>query len=66
MCPDFYEEDKVKKLAHTLFDKNDYVIHHRTLIKYLKEGMIIDGVNKALLYTEEAWLEGYINFCVEK
>ena len=27
--------------------------------------MIITGVNQALLYTEEAWLEGYINMCVE-
>ena len=23
MCPDFYEEDGVKKLTHTLYDKND-------------------------------------------
>ena len=66
MCPDFYEEDKVKKLAHTLFDKNDYVIHYRTLIKYLKEGMIITGVNKGVLYAEEAWLKGYIDLCVEE
>ena len=54
MCPDVYVENKVKKLAHTLFDKNDYVVHYRTLIKYLEEGMIITGVNPALLYTEEA------------
>ena len=64
MCPEFYEEDGVKKLAHTLFDKNDYVIHYRTLIKYLKEGMIITGVNKGILYTEEACLKGYIELCV--
>ena len=66
MCPDLYEENGVKKLAHTLFDKDDYVIHYRTLIKYFKEGMITTGVNQAILYTEEAWLKGYINFCVEK
>ena len=66
MCPDFYEENGVKKLAHTLFDKDYYVVHNRTLIKYLKEGMIIDKVNKAVLYTEEAWLKGYIDFCVQK
>ena len=65
MCPDFYEEDKVKKLAHTPFDKNDYIIHYCTLIKYLEEGMIITGVNSGILLTEEAWLKGYIDFCVE-
>ena len=26
MCPDFYKEDGVRKLVHTLYDKNDYVI----------------------------------------
>ena len=65
MCPEFYVEGGVKKLAHTLFDKDDYVIHYRTLIKYLKEGMIITEVNKGILYTEEAWLKGYIDLCVE-
>ena len=39
MCPTVYDEDGVKKLAHTLFEKNDYVIHYRTLIKNLEEGM---------------------------
>ena len=66
MCPDFHEENKVRKLPHTLFDKNDYVIHYRTLMKYLEEGMIIEGVNSGILCTEEAWLKGYINFCVDK
>ena len=31
MCPEFFEGNGVKKLSHTLFDKKDYVIHHRTL-----------------------------------
>ena len=66
MFPDFYEEDGVTKLAHTLYDKPDYVVHYRTLIKYLKEGMIMDKVNKAVFYTEEAWLKGYIYFCAQK
>ena len=66
MAPIVFEENGVKKLAHTLFDKNDYVIHYRTLIKYLEEGIIITGVNQVILYTEEAWLEGYINKCVEE
>ena len=28
MCPEFHEENGVKKLSHTLYDK-DYIIHHR-------------------------------------
>ena len=34
MCPDFYKEDGVRKLTHNLFDKKNYVIHYRTLIKF--------------------------------
>ena len=62
----FRNSIKKMELKNTLFDKNDYVIHYRTLIKYLKEGMIITGVNKGILYTEKAWLKGYIDLCVEK
>ena len=28
MCPDVFEENGVKKLAHHLNDKDDYVVHH--------------------------------------
>lgn len=66
MCPDFYEDIGVKKLTHNLFDKKDYVVHHRTLKKYLSERMILDKVNKIVLYTEEAWMKEYIEFCVQK
>ena len=62
MCPDFHEENGVKKLAHTLYDKNDYVVHYRTLMKYLEEGMILQKVNRAVLFTEKTWLKGYIDF----
>ena len=66
MCPNFYEERRVRKLAHALYDKPDYVIHYCTLKKYLEEGMIITKVNEAVLFTEEAWLKDYIDFCIEK
>lgn len=66
MCPDFYEEDGVKKLTHNLFDKKDYVVHYRTLQKYLSEGMILEKVNKVIFYMEKAWMKDDINFCVEQ
>ena len=66
MCPDFFVENGVKKLAHHLYDKKDYVIHHRTLKKYLHEGMILEKINRVVLYTEEAWMKGYIEFCIEQ
>ena len=28
MCPDVFEENRVKKLAHHLNEKDDYVVHH--------------------------------------
>ena len=66
MCPNIFEEDGVKKLSHTSFDKKDYVIHHKLLKYFLKQGMILDKVNEAVFYTEEAWMKGYIEFCVEQ
>ena len=31
ICPDIFVENGVKKLTHTLYDKKDYVVHHRIL-----------------------------------
>ena len=64
MCPDVIEIDGVKKLCHHLDDKDDYVVHHRVLKKYLREGMIVKKVNRAILYNEKAWMKSYIEFCV--
>ena len=66
MCPDVYEEDGVKKLAHHLYPKENYVVHHKILKKYLREGMIVKKVNKILFYRERAWMREYIEFCVEQ
>ena len=66
MCPDVYAENGVKKLAHHLYDKDDYVVHHRVFKKYLEEGMIVKKVNRAILYNEKAWMKGYIEFCIEE
>lgn len=65
MCPDIYEENGVKKLAHHL-DKDNYVVHHKIFKKYLKEGMIVKKVNRVLFYKEKAWMRDYILFCVEQ
>ena len=66
MCPDVYEEDGVKKLAHHLYPKENYAVHHKLFKKYLREGMIVKKVNKILFYRERAWMKEYIEFCVEQ
>ena len=66
MCPEFFEENGVKKLSHTLYDKKNYIIHHRTLKYYLDQGMILERVNGVVFYDEEAWMKNYIDFCVEQ
>ena len=66
MCPDVYVEDKVKKLAHHLYPKKNYVVHHKIFKKYLKKGMIVKKVNKILFYRERAWMKDHIEFCVEQ
>ena len=66
MCPDIYEVNGVKKLAHHLDDKHNYVVHHRILKKYLREGMIVKKVNRIVFYREKGWVRDYIMFCVEQ
>ena len=65
ICPDVFDDNGVKKLSHTLFPKKNYIAHHRALKKYIDYGMIVTNVNKVIFFDEEAWIRGYIEYCVE-
>ena len=66
MCPDEIIENGVKKLAHHLDDKKNYVVHHKVFKEYLKQGMILKKINRIVFYCERAWIKEYIEFCLEQ
>ena len=54
-----------KKLLLTLEDKNDYVVHYENLKFYLKQGMKLKRVKRALEFDQECWMEPYIRMNTE-
>ena len=54
-----------KKLLLTLEDKNDYVVHYENLKFYLKQGMRLKRVKRALEFDQERWMEPYIRMNTE-
>ncbi|XP_067947067.1 uncharacterized protein [Watersipora subatra] len=51
---------KVPKLVPNLRDKRKYVVHHSILKYYLKKGLRLTKVHRALKFKESAWMEPYI------
>eukprot|EP00116_Pleurobrachia_bachei_P005602 sb/3465864/ len=54
------------KLAPTLFDRKNYVVHIRNLKFYLEEGAVITSVHRAVTFNESCWLASYINSNTEQ
>lgn len=52
---------KSTKLLTTLYPKKNYVLHYRNLKLYLKYGMILSKVHRALAFKQSAWLKKYID-----
>ena len=53
------------KLLLTLEDKNDYVVYYENLKFYLKQGMKLKRVKRALEFEQECWMEPYIRMNTE-
>ena len=53
------------KLLLTLEDKKDYVVHYENLKFYLKQGMKLKRVKRALEFEQECWMEPYIRMNTE-
>jgi hypothetical protein len=45
-----------------LYDKDSYVIHYTTLKLYLKLGLKLKKIHKALEFSQSDWLKKYIDF----
>ena len=61
LCPERVECDNgVKKLIPNLRDKNNYVVHYKTLMQYLRLGMKLKKIHRGIKFIEAAFLKPYI------
>ena len=63
--PEKMKIDKCKKLVSNLYDKNDYVVHIRSLKQALNHGLILEKVHRVIQFNQEAWLKPYIDMNTE-
>lgn len=56
---------KVEKLVLSLNDKDNYVVHYRTLQLYLQLGMRIKRIHNVLKFHQHPYLKEYIDFNTE-
>ena len=62
LCPERVECDKgIKKLIPNLRDKNNYVVHYKTLMQYLSLGIKLKKIHRGIKFIEAAFLKPYIN-----
>ena len=62
LCPERVEcNNGVKKLIPNLRDKNNYVVHYKTLMQYLSLGMKLKKIHRGIKFTESAFLKPYID-----
>ena len=58
--------DKTTKLVPTLFNKEKYVIHCKSLELYISLGMKITKIHRVIQFDERPWLAEYIDFNTKK
>ena len=51
---------KCNKLLCNIYDKENYVVHIRTLKQALKSWINTKNVHKAFQFNQEAWLKSYV------
>ena len=62
LCPERVECDRgIKKLIPNLRDKNNYVVHYKTLMQYLSLGMKLKKIHRGIKFIEAAFLKPYID-----
>ena len=60
------KDETTKKLILNLNDKNKYVVHIRTLQFYLKHGLKLKKIHRAIKFEQKEILKPYIEFNTEK
>ena len=61
LLPERMKINKCCKLVYNLYDKNNYVVHIRSLKQALDHGIILKKVHKVVQINQEAWLKEYID-----
>ena len=62
LCPERVECDKgVKKLIPNLKNKNNYVVHYKTLMQCLRLGMKLKKIHRGIKFIESDFLKPYID-----
>ena len=59
--PERIKINKCSKLVCNLYDKNNYVVHIRSLKQALGHGLILKKVHRVIQFNQDAWLKGYID-----
>ena len=53
--------EKVEKLAATVHNKIEYLIHIRNLKRALNHGLVLKKSHKVIKFNQNAWLKSYID-----
>ena len=62
----FPETRGCEKLVPNLLNKEKYVLHYRNLKLYLKLGMKLLKIHRAIKFRQAPWLKSYINLNINK
>ena len=57
--------NKCNKVVCNLYDKNNYVVHIRSLKQALDHGLILKKVHRVIQFNQEAWLKEYFDMNTE-
>ena len=63
--PERMKINKCSKVVCNLYDKNNYVVHIRSLKQALDHRVILKKVHRVIQFNEEAWLKEYIEMNTE-
>ena len=57
--------NKCGKLVCNLYDKNNYIVHIRSLKLALNHGLTLKKVRRVILFNQEAWLKEYVDMNIK-
>ena len=63
--PERMQINKCSRLVCNLYDKNNYVVHIRSLKQALNHGLILKKVHRVIQFNQKAWLKEYIDMNTE-